>query len=144
MRSADPAEAPRILFNLLAEPEAAEAMVRAIELTRRIYAQAPLGELIRRETLPGADTDLREHLRRHAGHRSHPVGTCRMGVGRDAVVDAELRVHGIEGLRIADASVMPALPSGNTNLPTMMIGEKAADLIRGQVLPAVYPERRTA
>jgi choline dehydrogenase len=97
-------------------------------------------ELIGREALPGVevrgDADIREYLRRNAGHRSHPACTCRMGTDEEAVVDAELRVRGIEGLRVADASVMPSLPSGNTNLPVMMIGEKAADLIRGRSLPA--------
>jgi choline dehydrogenase len=130
LRSADPRDRPRILANVFAEPGDLDGMVRALELSRRIYAQSPLRELIRREVLPGGGA-LEEHIRRHATLRAHPVGTCRMGTDEDAVVDPELRVRGIEGLRIADASVMPGLPSGNTNLPCMMIGEKAADLIRG-------------
>jgi choline dehydrogenase len=141
--SADPRDPPRIQFNLLAEPDDMAGMVRALALSRSIYAQSPLKELIRRETLPGpdirAEATIEEYLRRHAGHRSHPVGTCRMGADGDAVVDAELRVRGIDGLRVADASVIPALPSGNTNLPVMMIGEKAADLIRGRTVPPEFP-----
>jgi choline dehydrogenase len=140
LRSGDPRDPPLIQFNLLAEPEDMDAMVRALELSRTIYAQSPMKELIGREALPGVevrgDADIREYLRRNAGHRSHPACTCRMGTDEEAVVDAELRVRGIEGLRVADASVMPSLPSGNTNLPVMMIGEKAADLIRGRSLPA--------
>jgi len=140
LRSADPRDPPRIQFNLLAEPDDVAGMIRALELSRGIYAQSPLQALIRREVLPGAEVrgeaQVREYLRAHAGHRSHPVGTCRMGADDAAVVDSELRVRGIDGLRIADASVMPALPSGNTNLPVTMIGEKAADLIRGRIVPA--------
>jgi choline dehydrogenase len=143
LRSADPRDPPRIRFNLLSEPEDMDGMVRALELSRHLYAQAPLKELIRHEALPGpqarGDGAVREYLRGNAGHRSHPVGTCRMGADEGAVVDAELRVRGIAGLRVADASVMPALPSGNTNLPTMMIGEKAADLIRGRIVAPEDP-----
>jgi choline dehydrogenase len=95
--------------------------------------------MIEGEVSPGADVtgdaELADAIRRNAGHRSHPVGTCRMGVDAAAVVDAELRVRGIEGLRVADASVMPETPSGNTNLPCLMIGEKAADMLRGRRLP---------
>jgi choline dehydrogenase len=137
LRTADPRDAPRIFMNLLAEPGDLDGMVSALELSRSIYSQSPLRELIARESRPGADaSDLKDYIRRNAGHRAHPVGTCRMGTGEDAVVDAELRVRGIEGLRVADASIMPSLPSGNTNLPCMMIGEKAADIIRGRTLPA--------
>src|SRR3569623_1834001 len=99
--------------------------------------------MIRSEILPGpgtsTDADLIEHIRRHAGHRSHPVGTCRMGVDAEAVVDPQLRVRGLEGLRIAAASVMPQIVSGITNLPCMMIGEKASDLILGRMqTPEAY------
>jgi choline dehydrogenase len=136
LRSTNPADAPRILMNMFDDPTDLDAMVRGVRLSRRLYAQNPLRGMIHREVLPGADTDdeaaLREHIRRNAGHRSHPVGTCRMGHDRDAVVDSQLRVHGIDGLRIADASIMPTVPSGNTNLPAIMVGERAADLILGR------------
>ncbi|MBO9577066.1 MAG: GMC family oxidoreductase N-terminal domain-containing protein, partial [Sphingobium sp.] len=135
LRSADPRDAPRIFNNMFAEPGDLDAMVRALRLSRSIYAQSPLREMIDRECLPGAglqsDADLEAHIRANATHRSHPVGTCRMGADDAAVVDAELRLRGIAGLRIADASIMPSIVGGNTNLPVMMIGEKAADLIRG-------------
>jgi choline dehydrogenase len=77
---------------------------------------------------------LAQVIREQAEHRHHAVGTCRMGTDEFAVVDAQLRVIGIENLRVADASVMPGDPSGNTNVPTMMIGEKAADLLRARTL----------
>ena len=145
LRSANPADAPRILMNMFEDPGDLETMVRAVRLSRSVYTQSPLRELLRRETLPGpgivTDADLREHIRRNAGHRSHPVGTCRIGAGADAVVDAQLRVHGIEGLRVADASVMPDVPGGNTNLPSIMVGERAADLILGRTLrPEPYDQ----
>ncbi|MGV3555202.1 MAG: GMC family oxidoreductase [Croceibacterium sp.] len=131
LRSSDPRDPPRIRFNLLAEPDDLAGMVRALELSRDIYAAPPLARLIAGEVRPGLrESDLAGYVRRNAGIRSHPVGTCRMGVDDDAVVDPQLRVRGIEGLRVADASIMPALPGGNTNLPCIMIGEKAADLIR--------------
>ena len=136
LRSADPRDPPRIFLNLLSAPGDLEGMVRSLHLSRKIYAQSPLRELIARESLPGdalrTDAELAEHIRRHATHRAHPAGSCRMGTDENAVVDAQLRVRGIDGLRVVDASVMPALPRGNPNLPCMMIGEKAADLIRGR------------
>lgn len=138
LRSADARDPPRIFLNLFAEPGDLDGMVSALRLSRRIYAQSPLRELIARENLPGADVrstaDAAEYIRRHATHRAHPACSCRMGTDADAVVDASLRVHGLAGLRVADASVMPTLPRGNPNLPIMMIGEKAADLIRGRTL----------
>ncbi len=134
LRSADPRAAPRIFLNMFSEPGDMEGMIRSIHLSRSIYAQTPLRELIAREHLPGdevrSDASLAEHIRRHATHRAHPAGSCRMGVDHGAVVDAQLRVRGIDGLRVAEASIMPALPRGNPNLACMMIGEKAADLIR--------------
>ena len=140
LRSANPADKPRIRFNMLTVQEDMDTTIRAIRACRDIYGQSPQRELIEREVFPGAqvsgDAELTELIRQNAGHRSHPVGTCRMGLDPAAVVDAQLRVHGIEGLRVADASIMPELPGGNTNLPSIMIGEKASDLLRGRALPA--------
>ncbi|MEP7243133.1 MAG: GMC family oxidoreductase N-terminal domain-containing protein [Gammaproteobacteria bacterium] len=136
LRSADPLAMPRFCFNMLTEAADVEAMVRALQICRELYAQTPLRELISDELLPGpdvrTDAEIVAHMRQTIEHRQHPLGTCRMGVAGDAgaVVDARLRVHGIENLRVADASVMPDDPSGNTNVPTIMIGEKAADLLR--------------
>src|SRR5690606_34155646 len=97
--------------------------------------------LIARETIPGADVQSDEaidaHVRATAGTTQHPVGTCAMGTGPNAVVDPELRVHGLAGLRVVDASIMPDVPGGNTNGPTIMIAEKASDIIRGRSLPAI-------
>ena len=138
LRSADYRDAPRIQFNMFEQPEDMATMIRGLKACRALYGQSPQRELIESELFPGAaitnDAALAEIIRANATHRSHPVGTCRMGSDAGAVVDAQLRLHGIEGLRVADASVMPELPGGNTNLPSMMIGEKAADLIRGRSL----------
>jgi choline dehydrogenase len=143
LRSADPRAAPRIFLNLFSAPGDLDGMVRSLRLSRQIYAQSPLAGRIARENLPGpevqSDAELAEHVRRHATHRAHPAGSCRMGTDDGAVVDASLRVHGLEGLRVADASIMPALPRGNPTLACMMIGEKAADLILGRTLAAEYP-----
>jgi len=139
LRSSDPLDLPRVRFNMFAEKTDLDAMVRAVKLSRTLFSQQPQCNLIEKELLPGenfqTDAELAEAIRQQAEPRQHPVGTCKMGIGSDAVVDAQLRVHGIENLRVADASVMPEDPSGNTNVPTMMIGEKAADLLRGRSLP---------
>lgn len=138
LRSADPLDYPRIQLNLLSEPADLEKMVAAVKMSRDLFAQPPLRDLIEGEILPGAglssDAELAAAIREQAEHRHHAVGTCRMGLGSDAVVDAQLRVIGIENLRVADASVLPEDPSGNTNVPTMMVGEKAADLLKGYAL----------
>jgi choline dehydrogenase len=138
LRSADPKDSPRILNNMYAAPEDLATMVRGLRACRDIYRQRPMADMIARELFPGpeaqSDADIAAAIRQEGGHRSHPVGTCRMGHDKLAVVDAELRVHGIAGLRVVDASVMPELPGGNTNVPTIMIGEKAADIIRGRRL----------
>jgi choline dehydrogenase len=114
------------------------AMIEAVRLSRELFDQPSMREIIAEELLPGpqyqTDTELAQAIRDQAEHRHHAVGTCRMGIDDNAVVDAQLRVRGIENLRIADASVLPEDPSGNTNVPTLMVGEKAADLIRGTVL----------
>ena len=131
--SADPRQAPLIQPNYLSHPEDLRVAADAIRLTRRIVAAPALQRFSPSEYLPGAELRSDEQLHEAAARIGttifHPVGTCRMGQGRDAVVDAQLRVHGIPGLRIADASIMPSITSGNTCSPTLMIAEKAAHLI---------------
>ncbi len=119
---------------------------RGIRLARRIYSTPPQSALVARETAPGAevesDADLNAYIRARAGVTQHPVGTCAMGIGSDSVLDPQLRVRGIAGLRVVDASVMPTVPGANTNGAVVMIAEKAADLILGKRLPS-DPERGT-
>ena len=134
LRSADPRAAPRIFLNMFAEQGDMDGMVESVHLTREIYNQPPLAKLIARENMPGAsvrtNADIARFIRETATHRAHPGCSCRMGNDEMAVVDPQLRVRGIDGLRIADASVMPSLPRGNPNLSCMMIGEKCADMIK--------------
>ncbi|MFT8245826.1 GMC family oxidoreductase [Roseomonas sp. BN140053] len=134
LRSANPDDKPRIRFNMFQVESDLDTMVRGVQFCRRMFGEEPLRGMITGELMPGpavqTPAEIAASIRANAGHRSHPVGTCRMGLDEMAVVDAELRVRGIRGLRVADASVMPELPSGNTNIPTIMIGEKAADLLR--------------
>jgi len=112
-------------------------MLAGLRLALRIAASSPLKEKIVKELTLGAavesDAELEQALREHVELIYHPVGTCRMGSGADAVVDSELRVRGIQGLRVIDASVFPVITGGNTNAPTIMVAERAADLIRGRV-----------
>jgi choline dehydrogenase len=137
LRSADPLEPPAIDPRYLTDPEGADeaTLLRGLRLARRVLAQEPLATFVDGEILPGADarTDdqLRAHLRAISQTLYHPAGTCRMGSDDAAVVDPQLRVRGIDGLRIADASVMPKLPHGHTNWPTVMIAERASDLVAG-------------
>jgi choline dehydrogenase len=111
-------------------------------MSREVFAQQPMKDLVTGSHWPDpsvkSDREIEAFLRNGAGPMHHPVGTCTMGIGPEAVVDAELRVRGIEGLRVADASIMPDETSGNTNIPAIMVGEKAADLIRGRTLPPTY------
>lgn len=149
LRSADPADKPRIALNLFSHDDDFRSMRAGIRAARAIYAQTPMAELIAGETLPGgglqSDAELDAAIRELGGITHHPVGTCAMGIGPGAVVDPQLRVHGIAGLRIADASVMPSIVGGNTNAATLMIGEKAADLILGRSLPrAALPDPEPA
>ena len=137
LRSADPAAKPAIITNALSEPEDVESMVAGMRLAREISAQDPLGEIVLAELKPGdgvaAGGELEEDLRRRLMLIYHPVGTARMSdTAPDAVVDSQLRVHGLHGLRVVDASIMPLIPRGNTNAPTIMIAERAADLVRGR------------
>ena len=131
-------DAPRIAPNYLSTPGDRLTAARAIRMTRRIMRQEPLARYRPEEFKPGAEwgDDSDEALAEAAGRIGstifHPVGTARMGADDGSVVDPRLRVRGIEGLRVADASVMPRITSGNTNAPTIMIGEKAADHILGR------------
>ncbi len=141
LASADPKAAPLIDPNYWAEPYDLEMSLRGLEMAREILRQPALEPFIRKEALPGADVqskkDLFDYACRLAKTDHHPVGTCRMGHGAMAVVDPELKVHGIDGLRVCDSSIMPTINSSNTNAPTIMIGEKASDMIRGlDPLPA--------
>lgn len=133
LASADPAEAPSIQANYLAETADREAMIAGLRWARRIFAAATLSAVVRAETAPGSsresDAELLAFIRAAAQSMYHPVGTCWMGDDARAVVDARLRVHKVEGLRVADASIMPTIPAGNTNAPSMMIGAKAAGMI---------------
>lgn len=134
LRSDDPTAKPRITTNSLAEPEDVASLVAGMRLAREIVTESPLAEATRREIYPGPGVvdgaDLEADARRRVDLLYHPVGTCRMGTGDDAVVDAQLRVRGVEGLRVVDASIMPLIPGGNTNAPTIMVAERAADLIK--------------
>jgi choline dehydrogenase len=137
IRSADPAAAPAILFNYLADRQDREDLRAAVRLTREILAQPALMPYRGEELNPGpevqSDAAIDAWVRRGVETCYHPVGTCRMGVNdRDSVVGADCRVHGIAGLRVIDASIMPAIVSGNTNAPTIMIAEKMSDLLRGR------------
>ena len=133
LASADPAAAPVIDPKFFDHPDDLAAMVDGFKLTRKIM-DAPAFTSIRSGELytAGIDSDeaIREDLKNRSDTIYHPVGTCKMGVDALAVVDPQLRVRGVEGLRVVDAAIMPTLIGGNTNAPTMMIGEKAADLIR--------------
>src|SRR3954454_23673947 len=136
LRSADPREHPRIVVNALSDPDDVRSMVDGMKLARRIVQTEPLARKIVKALKPGdevaSDEDLREHLAQRVELIYHPVGTCRMGQDDLAVVDPETRVRGLEGLRVIDASIMPVITGGNTNAPTMMIAERASDLIKGR------------
>jgi choline dehydrogenase len=135
VRSADAHEAPRLQLGYLGTDEDRRVAVDSLRLARRIVAQPPLAHFVPREVRPGAERLDEAALLQGAGEVGtsifHPVGTCRMGSDADAVVDPQLRVRGVSGLRVADASVMPTITSGNTNTPTAMIALQAAKLIAG-------------
>jgi choline dehydrogenase len=134
LKSPDPFDAPAVHPNYLATETDQRTIVAGLKLCRKILANRHLQPFIEAEFQPGptveSDEELLDYARRRGGTVYHPTSTCKMGSDPMAVVDAELRVHGIEGLRVADASIMPAVVSGNTNAAAIMIGEKAADLVR--------------
>jgi choline dehydrogenase len=133
LRSADPRQGPRISRGLYQDTRDLEQMIRAIRFARRLAEAPAFAKFVVRETLPGADAVTDEQiaatLRMSSYGGQHPVGTCRVGSDHDAPLDPELRVRQVAGLRVIDASVMPTLPSGNTNAATIMIAERGADLI---------------
>ena len=131
--SADPGRPPAINFNFLSAEADAALTVRAVRIARAIMTAPAMAPFKIKEAAPGADKvaddELLDWVKKSAETTYHPVGTCKMGNDAMAVVDPQLRVHGIAGLRVADASIMPTLTSGNTNAPSIMIGEKAADMV---------------
>jgi choline dehydrogenase len=134
LRSADPFAPPEIRFNFLRSENDMRVMIAGVRIARSIARQHALQKLMVEETSPGvgihSDEDIAADVRRRGVSNLHPVGTCGMGRGPIAVVDPRLRVHGLAGLRVVDASVMPVIVAGNTNAPTIMIAEKAADMIQ--------------
>ncbi len=134
IRSADPKAQPAIRFNFLHDPIDQRCMVDGFKMLRKIANAAPLDPYRGEEYSPGAtattDDEILAWIRNFAETAYHPIGTCRMGPGTNTVVDDQLRVHGIAGLRVADAAIFPTMPSGNTNAPSILVGEKAADLLR--------------
>jgi choline dehydrogenase len=137
LRSADPFERPRIDLNLLSTPNDFAEVRGGIEAVRRIFAQPPLSTMISGELAPGADAadeaTLDQYIRDNLKITQHPCGTCRMGDDPAAVVDSDLRVNGVQGLRVVDASVFPTVPGANINAAVIMVAERASDLIRGMV-----------
>lgn len=133
LASADPLADPAINMNYLTDKRDLKTLIKGAKMTREIMMQEPLAKYRHKElfgvTDGLSDTEWEAHIRARADTIYHPVGTCAMGTGSEAVVDPELRVHGLQGLRVVDASVMPTLIGGNTNAPTIMIAEKAADMI---------------
>ncbi|WP_332773045.1 choline dehydrogenase [Phenylobacterium sp.] len=141
LNSADPFADPAIFANYLATDEDRRALREGVRMMRKVAEQSALDAYRTEELFPGkqvqTDAEIDAWIRKHAETIYHPVGTCKMGTDEMAVVDAELKVRGLAGLRVIDASVMPTLVGGNTNAPTIMIAEKAADMIRGKAaLPA--------
>jgi choline dehydrogenase len=135
LRSADPRDAPVIRLNLLQAEADRVAMRRILRFARRFFATEPAASLVRAERQPGpaidSDADIDAFLRRSVSTAMHPTSSCAMGVDGQAVLDASLRVRGVDGLYVADAAAMPTIVRGNTNAPAIMVAEKAADLLRG-------------
>ncbi|NBF03919.1 alcohol dehydrogenase [Pseudomonas sp. Fl5BN2] len=145
LNSADPHDKPLIDANFLSHPEDLRKLVAGLRLVRQLAATRAFSQRLRGELVPGPQVQSQEQIeqwiRQHLGTVFHPVGSCKMGHDELAVVDDQLRVHGLQGLRVADASIMPSLITGNTNAAAIMIGEKAADLLLGaaQAQPCTAP-----
>jgi choline dehydrogenase len=137
LKSADPADAPAVHPHYLTAETDQQTIVAGLKLCRQLLAQAALAQFAESEFLPGpavqSDAELLDFARRRGGTVYHPTSTCKMGTDAMAVVDPDLRVRGVTGLRVADASIMPTVVSGNTNAATIMIGERCADLVRQEV-----------
>jgi choline dehydrogenase len=135
LRSPDPLAPPLIQPNYLASEADLKVLVQGVKIARRLAGAQAFAPFIGAAIQPGeavqSDTDIRAYIRAGASTVYHPVGTCKMGVDPLAVVDPQLRVYGVEGLRIADASIMPTIVNGNTNAPAIMIGEKLAEILKG-------------
>ncbi|MEI8702728.1 GMC family oxidoreductase [Mesorhizobium sp. ISC15] len=150
LKSADPADHPLIDPNYWSDPYDRDMSIKGLRLAREIMRQKALAPYVLREVLPGptltSDDELFDYACRSSKTDHHPVGTCRMGHDAMSVVTPDLKLRGIEGLRICDASVMPRIPSSNTNAPTIMVGEKGADLILGRepLPPAVFSGNQAA
>ena len=133
LKSADPLAPPAIRFNFLKTSHDLKALTAGMRLARKIVDQPALSGYVAGELIPGKDVvtddEFEVAIRRNGISNLHPVGTCRMGSDEQSVVDPRLQVRGVERLRVVDASIMPSVPAGNTNAPTIMIGEKASDMI---------------
>jgi 4-pyridoxate dehydrogenase len=136
LRSANPRDKPRIVHDFLSHPDDMPILRRGVRIIREIFAQKVLDRWRGKELRPGeaisTDGAIDGYIRKTASTTSHPASTCRMGTGDGAVVDSDLRLRGVQGLRVVDASVMPDLVSGNINACVLMIAERASDLIRGR------------
>jgi choline dehydrogenase-like flavoprotein len=134
LRSSDPSATPLIDPNYFSDPHDVKMSLEGLKIAREIMQQAALKPYVLAERLPGpkfnTDDELFDYACANAKTDHHPVGTCRMGTGPDAVVGLDLKVRGLDGLRVCDSSVMPRVPSCNTNAPTIMVGEKGSDIIR--------------
>lgn len=140
LASSDPLQAPLFHPNYLSHASDVRRHVAGMRRLRKIIQTPPLGLRVVEEVKPGpaaaSDEQLLDYLKRFGGTAWHPVGTCKMGHDDQAVVDARLRVQGVRRLRVIDASIMPTIPTGNTNAPCIMLGEKGADMLREDALPA--------
>ncbi|MGE7955487.1 GMC family oxidoreductase [Pseudomonas sp. NPDC089530] len=146
LNSAAPHDKPIIDSHFLSHPEDLRKLVEGVRLVRRLAASPAFARRLEGELVPGAHVEsqaqIEQWIRDSLGTVFHPVGTCKMGHDDQAVVDDQLRVHGVQGLRVADASIMPTLTTGNTNAAAIMIGEKAADLLLGKPAPTLHAPAR--